>query len=175
MLLDFHRAPSLSLVIKNGGGDGGGVWCGGGGGADRCEKHACLSIRANAHANELKRTGDRAPAPSAGLSSRHPYACASESRFQAFPVQNLTQPQVEEKDCKARRQSFPSPRSWMPWIRSDMRRCTWTCLPGKPDPFSRVTSSIYEMTRSNKLPFTTTALPTLGKDQGGNRMVKTSV
>ena len=27
-------------------------------------------------------------------------------------------------------QSFPSPRRWVPWIGNDLRRCTWTSLPG---------------------------------------------
>ena len=67
------------------------------------------AARCGARANQLKRTGAGAPVPSAGLSSRHPYAFASESRFQASPVQNLTQPQVEEKDCEARRPHPPTP------------------------------------------------------------------
>ena len=40
--------------------------------------------------------------------------------------------------------------------RNIMRRCAWTCLPDYPNPFTRVTTFIQEMTRSNKLPFTTT-------------------
>ena len=32
-------------------------------------------------------------------------------------------------------QSFPSPRRWMSGIQDDMRRITWTSLPGKPGPF----------------------------------------
>ena len=52
-------------------------------------------------------------------------------------------------------QSFPSPRRWMPWIRSEMRNNTWTCLSGKPDPLAHSTTCIKEMTKSNRLPFTT--------------------
>ena len=52
-------------------------------------------------------------------------------------------------------QSFPSPRSWMPRIRIEMRSNTWTCLSGKPDPSTHITTCIQEMTRSNEMPFTT--------------------
>ena len=158
------------------GGCGGG---GGGGGADLCVAHECLSSRAHS-CKLIKRTGASAPALSAGLTSqKKPYACSLRRQVPGVPkCKKFTQPQGEEKDCEARpphthsflrrrAQSFPSPRRWMPWIRNDIRRCTWTCLPGKPDPFTRVTTFIQEMTRSTiTCRLTTTPLPTLGKDQG---------
>ena len=71
----------------------------------------------------------------AGLTSRKlPTPVHPEGRFQATPKQKpQTQPQGEEKDCGVTpphslsfggrdEQSFPSPRRWMSWIQSDMRR-----------------------------------------------------
>ena len=52
-----------------------------------------------------------------------------------------------------------------------MRNNTWTCLSGKPDSLAHSTTSLREMTSSNKLPFTT-PFPTLGKDHLGKRMEK---
>ena len=79
-------------------------------------------------------------------------------------VQNLTQPQVEEKDCEARpphpspllrkegrAQSFPSPRRWMPLVRNTVEKNT----PGRVflvsrDPFTHSTTCIGRMTRTNE-------------------------
>ena len=67
------------------------VWCGGCG-AD------CAITK-----TRLTMSSASALVPSAGLTSRKPPApVPSEGRFQASPGANLTQPQVEEKDCEAR-------------------------------------------------------------------------
>ena len=132
-----------------GGGEGGreiGGRGGGGGGADLCVAHECLSSRA--HACRLIKTDQRqcaSPFCWTDQPETH-YACSLRRQVPGVPSANLIQPQVEEKDCEARpphlpilrrkvAQSFPSPRRWMPWIRDDIRSCTWTCLPGKPDLF----------------------------------------
>ena len=70
--------------------------------------------------------------------AKTPTPVPSGGRFQASPSAKITQPQGEEKDCEARppllplsfggrgAQSFPSPRSWMPWIRNDMSTLPWS-------------------------------------------------
>ena len=123
--------------------------------------------------------------PSAGLTSR-------QKALRLFPpkagsrrpqVQNSPNPKSRKKIARLAHltphsfggrgaQSFPSPRRWMPRIGNDMRRYTWTCLPGKPGLFfSPITTWIGRMTRSNKLPFTT-PFPTQGKDHREKRVVK---
>ena len=149
------------------------------------DTHVCPCVPTRVHA--ILKTDRRQCASPFGwtVQPETPYACAFESRFQASPrCKNLTQPQVEEKDCEARphltlhsfrgrgAQSFPSPRRWMTRIRDDMRRITWTCLAGKPDPITHVTTCIQEMTRSNRLICIIPQKLIPGNDQGGNRMVK---
>ena len=152
------------------------LWCG------QCVMRACLSMRTHNETN-----GN-------GLAQVHwslRLDCPAGTPLRLFPpkagsrrpqVQTITQPRVEEKDCEARpprspllrrkrAESFSFPGRWMPRIRNIVRRCTWTCLPGKPDPFTRVTTSIQEMTRSNRLPFTT-PISNAGKYQGGKRVEK---
>ena len=117
---------------------------------------------------QIKWVSASALTPSAGLTSRNPLRLFPQKAGSRRPqVQKITQPQGEEKRLRGTptspplsfggsgAQSFPSPRRWMPWIRNVMRRCTWTRLPGKLDPFTRVTTFIQEMTRSNRLSFTT--------------------
>ena len=69
----------------------------------RTECMTCVSLHACQRAcNKLKWTSASALVPSAGLTSRdNATPVPSEDRFQASRVQNLTQPQVEEKDCEA--------------------------------------------------------------------------
>ena len=98
-------------------------------------------------------TGASAPVPSAGLSSRYPpYACCLREQVPGVP-RCTTSPNPESRKKIARlahlashsfggrgAQSFPSPRRWMPRIRNDMRRIICTCLPGKPDPCTPITT-----------------------------------
>ena len=69
---------------------------------------ACLSIHAHA-CNELKWTSASALVPSAGLTSRKkPYALSLRRQVPGVPEsKSFTQPQVEEKDCEARRPHPP--------------------------------------------------------------------
>ena len=138
-------SESVLCVCRGGGGGGGRV-------SDVC---ACVCASAGALV------------PPAGMTSQNPYgyfACGS--RFQAFQAAKSTNPKARKKVARHAHltphsfggrgaQSFPSPRRWMPWIRNDTRRCTWTCLSRKPNPFPHSTTSIREMTRSNRLSFTT--------------------
>ena len=127
-----------------------------------------VHARQRACAKKKKRTSASAPVPSAGLSSRNPPTpVASESRFQASPSArphptpsrgkrlrgSPTSPPTptEEGGCNL----FHLPRRWMPWIRIAMRKYTWTCFLGKPDPLSQITIWIRKMTRSDKKSFTT--------------------
>ena len=98
---------------------------------------------------------------------KSPTPVPSEGRFQASPVQTSPNPKSKKKIARLAHltslfyggrgaQSFPSPRRWVPWIRKDLRRCTLACLPGKPDPFTHITTCICKMTRSNKPPLPTT-------------------
>ena len=79
-----------------------------------------------------------------------PTPVASESRFQASPGAKphptpsrgkrlRGSPTSHPTPSEEGAQSFPSPRRWMPWIRIVMRKYTWTCLLGKPDPFPKIT------------------------------------
>ena len=135
------------------------------GGADVVH-YACVCPYAQAACGKLKWTSASALVPTAGLTSRKPPRLFPPKAGSRRPqVQTITQPQVEEKDCEARPPHpspllrrkggaiFSTPQRWMPRIRNEMRRCTWTCLPGLPDPFAHLTTLIQEMTRSNKLPF----------------------
>ena len=92
--------PGSSSKLKSSG------WCvcgGGGGGADLCVAHECLSSRA--HSCKLIETDRRQCAspfgwteqPAKALCLLPPSAGSRRPR-----VQNLTQLQVEEKDCEAR-------------------------------------------------------------------------
>ena len=111
----------------------------------RCVCHACLSIRNNARASNKNAPVPSAPAPSAGLTSRA-------KSLRLFPPKAGSRRPQSKPHTKAMKkiarlahltllsfggrgaQSFPSPRRWMPRIRSEMRNNTWTCLSGKPDP-----------------------------------------
>ena len=111
-------------------------WC------RRSVQRACLFLRANARASNSKWASASAPAPSAGLTSPTPLRLfPPKGRFQASPVQTSPNPVSWKKIARSAHltplsiggrgaQSFPSPQRWMPWIRNDMRRCTWTSLPG---------------------------------------------
>ena len=145
----------------------GGVGWGGGGGADCGITHMSLSIRAHA-CTELKRTSASALVPSAGLTS-------PKKTLRLFPPKaGSRRPQVQDDSTPIRgkrlrgtahltphsfggrrAQSFPSPRGWVPLVRNIMKSITWTCLFGKPDPFTHVATCFLELTRSNRLPFTT--------------------
>ena len=93
--------------------------------------------------------------------------------------------QVEEKDCEARPPHLPLLRRGgcaifsissaldAPGSRMDMRRSTWTCLLGKPDPFSKVTTWIRKMTRSANLTLTT-SITNPGKRPRGKTSGKNS-
>ena len=130
--------------------------------------------------NEFKKTGRCQRTRSFGWTDqpeKNPTPVPSEGRFQASPKQTSPNPKSRKKIARHARltshsfggrgaQSFPSPRRWMPWIRNDHGRYSWTCLPGKPDPCPKITTGIRMKTRSKKLPFTTT-MTDPGKDQLG--------
>ena len=140
----------------------------------------CMA-RVSVHTRQLRATNSKKAstsvlAPSAGLSSRKPTTpVPSEGRFQASPGANHhptprrgkrlrgtpTSPPSPSEEGGA--QSFPSPRRWMFRIRIAMRNNTWTCLLGKLDLLPTLP------------PASRSPLPTMGKDQGGKRMVKSSV
>ena len=146
------------------------LWCG------REALHVCLATRTSGmhfFFKKKKRASTSVLAPSAGLTSRNPLrlfppkAGSRRPRVQTSPnhksrkkiarLVHLTPPPPLPHSYGGREaQSFPSPQCWMPWVGNDMRRCTWTCLPGKPDPLTSVTACIHMMSRSNDLPFTIT-------------------
>ena len=140
---------------------------GGGGGADLCLARKCLSNCA--HSCKLTKTDRRQCASPFGwtVQPETPHACSLRRQVPGVPSAKLTQHQGEEKDCEARPTSSPSPteegrRNLLHllgvgclWIRNEMRSCSWTSLPGKPDPFTTITTCIQKMTRSNRRPFTT--------------------
>ena len=78
-------------------------WCG------RDALHVCLSIRASC-VQLIKKGQCQCTSPFGWTDQpEKPAPVPSEGSFQAFPKQNLTQPQVEEKDCEARPPHLPSP------------------------------------------------------------------
>ena len=141
----------------------------GGGGADSAVTNVSLVIRTHA-CNQKKWASARAPAPSAGLSSRQkPCACSLRRQVPGVPqVQNLTQPQVEEKDCEASPTSPPTPseegrRNLFHLLGVGCTRSGILCkdAPGRVFLVSRDSFNPHyhlhrRMTRSDKLPFTTT-------------------
>ena len=152
-IMELHRVTD----------EAGGGGCGGGGADVWLFAHVCPCVYAAC--NESKMGQCQCAGPFGWTDQPEtPYACSLRRQVPGVPGAKLTQPQGEEKDSEARpphpphsfggrgAQSFPSPRRWMPWIRSEMRNDTWTCLPGQPDPLHTVTTCIREMTRSNKLP-----------------------
>ena len=147
----------------------------------------CLSIHANG-CNELSRASASAPAPSAGLTSRKkplrlfpPKAGSRRPQCKPHPTPSRgkrlrgTPTSLPTPTEEGGAQSFPSPRGWMPLARNTMKSITWTCLFGKPDPFTHATTCFQEIARSNRLFFTTRSTNPGCKDQGRKRMVKTSV
>ena len=100
------------------------------------ELHTCLRRYA---CTELKRTSASALVPSAGLTSRKtPYVCSLRNQVPG-PSAKSPNPKSRKKIARYAHltlhsfggrgaQSFPSPRGWMPRIRSEMRNNTWTCL-----------------------------------------------
>ena len=88
---------------REGGGEcvcGGG---GGGGGADRVyDTHVCPCAPTRVQLIELGWCQCTSPFGWTDQPENSPTPVPSEGRFQASPKQNLTQPQVEEKNCEAR-------------------------------------------------------------------------
>ena len=106
---------------------------------------------------QLITTDRRQPVPSARLSCWAPHnACCLRWQVPGVPFGGGAQ-------------SFPSPRRWVPriWVRNNMRRCAWTTLLGKPDPFIHSTTILISGRRlvATKCP-SPISEPTQGKDHG---------
>ena len=138
----------------------------------RSVQRACLFMQADAHAtNQMDRY--KCTGPFGRTDQPVPnYACSLRRQVPGVPNANLTQLQVEEKNCEARHltphsygggraQSFSSPRRWMPWVRIIRNPCNWTCLPGYPDPSNNVTTIIKRIPNSN-IPCSTTTITNPG-------------
>ena len=107
-----------------------------------------------------------AVALSAGLSSQHKDLRLFPSKTSSTSprVQTSPNPKSRKKSanhpssppsnsCVGREvQSLPSPRRWASWIRNDMKRCTWTCLSDKTDPFAQIKSILRKTNSCDNLP-----------------------
>ena len=140
----------------------------------------CLFICA--HTCQLtKWASASAQAPSAGLSSRqHPYACSLRRQVPGVRGTNLTQPQVEEKDCEARPPHHP-PTPSEEGVRNLFHLlgvgCPWTGIlcketPGRVFLVSRTLLPILPLVSEGRPGVINCIfpppLPTLGKDHGEN-------
>ena len=81
--------------------------CGGGGGGADVEH--CVCVRSYMQAHALNQMGQCQCTNPVGWTDQQekPYACSLRKQVPGVPKANLTQPQVEEKDCEARPPSLP--------------------------------------------------------------------
>ena len=148
----------------------------------RC--NAQVSVHLRAHMQLIIWASDSALAPSAGLTSRYPTTSVpSEGRIQASPGAKHHLTPSRGKRLRGSPTSPPTPseegeRNLFHLLGVGCPKSRILCkdTPGRVFLVSRtLLPKLPQLqTRSNKLPLTTT-IPTLGKDQGGKRMVKRSV